>query len=582
MRRAVLVAAFLAGCSGNQKPDPFATAWQGNGAQAMSQLAQRLDAAPPAGPAVAVGVGRSGLVATLLDGSGTWSYRAELDARPVIAGNLVVASGESRAFALDARSGRLLWSVISRGQRLVGAGDDGKLSVLSMAELGGGRSILVVNRSGDVIRRYSPLAPTGNPAAVGGHAFIPWGEHNVSAIDLESGEEVARLALPHTVSHALNIGGELYFGEQELTRFDAAIGQPDAHHLTLPESDLPGNPIWHGNGTRVSLPDAQPKEQARLLARPSFEGGTLGLSDQAYAAVYQSIVLGLSSSKATLHWVHTLPRGVVGGAAAQGGFVLCMNDGRVLQIDVRGGSAPERALGQPLRSCVVQAGDHRVSATSPPAPLSEQLSAAVQLPDSELLPAQRWLLGKLAERPDAEVTQHLIEIAVNPRTPPVLAEETGKLIAQCRSGKEHMLAALEDHYDYLSESRRPPPVGALAEALAAMGEQRAAPLLAEHLNDPANSAEDARRVAKALAALATAEEYDDLRTFFTLYRATADQSALIEAVLSVAKALHRVGGERGHQLLEQAADDPLTHPAVKQGISEIVRSHPHAVGSTAR
>ena len=49
----------------------------------------------------------------------------------------------------------------------------------------------------------------------------------------------------------------------------------------------------------------------------------------------------------------------------------------------------------------------------------------------------------------------------------------------------------------------PPPVGALADALAASGELRAAPLLAKHLNDPANSAQDVAHAARALIKLAT-------------------------------------------------------------------------------
>ena len=86
-----------------------------------------------------------------------------------------------------------------------------------------------------------------------------------------------------------------------------------------------------------------------------------------------------------------------------------------------------------------------------------------------------------------------------------------------------MLAALERHYDFLSGELLAPPVGPLADALSAMKEQRAAPLLARHLNDPSTEVSDVERAARALSSLATPEELPSLRTFFALYRATADE-----------------------------------------------------------
>ena len=56
-----------------------------------------------------------------------------------------------------------------------------------------------------------------------------------------------------------------------------------------------------------------------------------------------------------------------------------------------------------------------------------------------------------------------------------------------------------------------------------MGEKRAAPLLAKHLNDPANSTDDVKRAALALEKLATPSELEELETFLALYRATAPQ-----------------------------------------------------------
>jgi outer membrane protein assembly factor BamB len=136
-----------------------------------------------------------------------------------------------------------------------------------------------------------------------------------------------------------------------------------------------------------------------------------------------------------------------------------------------------------------------------------------------------------------------------------------------------MLAALERHYDFLS-GNRPPPVGPLAVALAAIGDRNAAPLLAKHLNDPATATKDVPLVASALAELATSSETDELKTFFALYRATADEAPLVEAVVKVAQTLIRVGGPSGQEMVEFAATDPLTHPTVRSKLTETIYRKP--------
>jgi hypothetical protein len=168
------------------------------------------------------------------------------------------------------------------------------------------------------------------------------------------------------------------------------------------------------------------------------------------------------------------------------------------------------------------------------------------------------------------VTAALIDVASDPEAPATEQREARRRLALRRSGAEQMLAALQ-HHDDLASGRRPP-VGALADALAAMEEKRAAPLLAHQLNEPANSPEDVEHAARALTTLATPAEVDDLKVFFSLYHATADDEALVRAVVSVAETLMRVGGESERALVERAAGDPLTHPGVRQGLERIPTS----------
>jgi len=179
------------------------------------------------------------------------------------------------------------------------------------------------------------------------------------------------------------------------------------------------------------------------------------------------------------------------------------------------------------------------------------------------------------------VTKTLIDLTTSSRMPPDIRARARDLLALRRSGPELMLAALERRYDFLSGELLPPPVGPLADALAAMNERRAAPLLARHLNDPSTDSADVARAARALVVLATPAELPGLRTFFALYRATADEPALVQAVASVAAAMIRVGGSEGRALVERAARDPLTQPDVAKELSTMTAADGAALGARA-
>jgi hypothetical protein len=90
------------------------------------------------------------------------------------------------------------------------------------------------------------------------------------------------------------------------------------------------------------------------------------------------------------------------------------------------------------------------------------------------------------------------------------------------------------------------------------------------LNDPANTPNDVRRAARALVALATPAELEAVRTFFALYRATAEDDELVASVIDAAKIIVAVGGKDERDFVRRAADDPLTHPGVKDGIKAVV------------
>jgi outer membrane protein assembly factor BamB len=147
--------------------------------------------------------------------------------------------------------------------------------------------------------------------------------------------------------------------------------------------------------------------------------------------------------------------------------------------------------------------------------------------------------------------------------PATVAADVRAALAARRSGADAMLAALAKRRDFLDDVPVSPAVGPLADALAAMDEKRAAPLLAEHLLDPAAPAADVERVAAALAVLAGPAEVPALRSFFALYRSEAAEAPIVLAVARVASALERLGSG---DIVAAALRDPFTSEAVRSKI----------------
>lgn len=561
-----LVAALGVGaCGGATARHPvFSTDWQNDHGRSIGELQRRLaKAEAPAGIPIAVGVTASGLVGAPLDGSAVWRSPADVRARPVVTGDVVVAMGRANVLLLDARSGQRLWELAHGGRTLIGAGDDGQVTALTLSTTGGRSALVTVDRSGNKLLELPSRRALGTPAVLGGVVFVPWGNQYVSAIEAATGEEVARLLMRDQVTRAMNLGGQLYFGQRVLLRFDEEVEhawQGGGHRFKVPERELPGQPRWFESGERFQPAAAAAREKIRLLALPRGEGERL------LAATYFRVALGMAGDQAKLRWVRRFERDVLGAAAAQGGFVFCDASGQVTAVDERGRTSASTELKERLQNCVVQAAAYEVEDGEGNTSLTEQLAEVVRLPDTELATAQRLLLEELAQLDDPQATQVLIELVSDATTPHELGARARVLLAGRRTGAEHMLKALERHYDFLSGVLRPPPVGPLAEALAALNERRAAPLLAEHLNDPANPPGDVQRAAKALERLAGPSEAEELKTFFAMYRASADQAEMTDAVLSVGRALLRLGGHEEIRLVRDAARDPLTQPAVKQGL----------------
>lgn len=556
----VALAALTASSCGGGALRPFSTDWTNDGGESIAHVLGALGPRTTGGVDVAVAVAKGGnrVLAVPLTGQPAWSYVHALDARPAVAGSVVVVSGAGEVVALDAQRGAVLWKRPTGGLALRGVGDDRESTALTFSgPSGSGTTLLVVDRAGHVKRQIETDLEAGTPAVYRGVVFVPWQSQYISAIDIESGEELGRAVLRDKASRAFTSGGRLYFGEAAYLRFDEHIAGSHSGHATrlaLPPRVLPGMAAMARPGTRPTPPLADATDRARLFARPAeAEGGGAAWDSYRYYATYFRYVYGLSATDGALAWVHAHTADVLGGSAVTGGVLLCDETGGLVALAAGSGEDVARlSFGEPIASCVVQAESYVApAAAGPSVGLDKQIALAVRERAPELVAGQLLLIDELARTSGAAATGTLIELADDAKVSPATMTASRDALAQRRDGAEFMLRALERHYDFLAGVETPPPVRALATALGAMREPRAAPLLAAHLEDPANLEEDVAAAAKALALLATPAELATLERFVRVHRASYCTSNDIQA--AVVASVHAIARLRGPAYLKSLA-----------------------------
>ncbi len=566
----------------------FSTDWTDDGGASIGRVWDRIGRTPvPPSADVVVGVG-SGvdkLIGLPLSGGSKWTFAHALDGRPVVSGSLVFGSGSGEVFALDASSGSVLWRRPTGGLALLGAGDDGSVSVVTLKRSGGtGSTLLAVTHDGRVVQQLEVDRPLGAAAVVAHLAFVPWAGQYVSVLDLASGDEIARATLRDMTSRAWTQSGALWFGQNAFVRMDGHIrdaSKGKASRVGLPARELPGTPVIMPSGAEPLGALAGAADKVHLYARPQPANGDDGaaISDDRWYATYFRIAMGFGQGQGKLAWVHSHATDFLGGAAAAGGLLLCDEDGKVTTLDAAsGGVVAEADVGEPLKACIVSVDGLRVhGAAEAGKPLVVQLADAVRADDPQLVVAQKLLLRELSTMEDETATRTLVDLASDPRTSPDMLPDARAALANRRNGAAAMEAALARHYDYLKDVLRPPPVGPIAQALGAMKEKGAAALLASHLLDPADTDDDVKQAAAALAVVAGPEQVPTLSQFFGMYRARADNDDLAAAVVSVGQALLSL--QKGAAVADAAKDDATVGYA-RERLQALVSAMPPATAPT--
>ncbi|HWO10262.1 MAG TPA: PQQ-binding-like beta-propeller repeat protein [Polyangiaceae bacterium] len=507
-----------------------------------------------------------------LDAVERWRVRAEVRGTPALAAERVLYVERGRIVALDARDGARRWALDARDASLLAAAASANRTALLSSDRAGRRSIAICDDSGRERLRVVADAVLGAPTLLGSLLLAPFGDGNVAAIDVESGAERGRARLGVRALDALLTPDGLFFGGPPWLRLDG--GAPYA----LPRRPLPG-PLASG-----SEPPSPGHDVTRLHVRPTRAASPA--AGDIYMASYGRIVLGLEREHGNLVWVAAVPGRVLAAENVGSGLLVCDESGGLRLFAAHtGGLVREWRLVQPPRQSLGEAAlvacalgpasrlESDAPPTAEPPPLLEQLARVLALSAPGMSDAQRFLARELAARPEPEATRVLIELITRRSLDRVLQSEAEDLLAIRRNGQDYMLAALSGG-EHAADATALPPIAALGEALAALGERRAAPLLARQLNRPAHAAAALTRAAAALEPLASEAEYHELSVFFSLHRTTADSPELMSAVISVGTTLLRVGGPKARSLITRATQDPLT-------VAEVRTALERALGATS-
>ncbi len=606
-----LAPSLLFGCASSSLNSHIDELWQWDGGVEASHVMQALkNQKVLENVPAAVGVTGRGLVGRTLPDGNLWKYDGAVDVLPTLVGDVAIFTGDGKVTMIDLRSGEIRFSVDASGRRLEGAGYNGKQAVLLLVDKDNAREdqIRTVGARGETLASITALARIGSPAAVGNVGLVPYSGQYVAGFDLNTGELIGRVLIRdglHTVK--VDEGNIFMLGAGATLLNSDVTSAPESQSLKLKTREFPGEPVWPIDG---SMPRPARSQPVNLLAEPTPKEGQLAFATGAYAATYFEIVVAADQGGDAIRWVTSFNRSIAGADTSTAGPTVCLEDGSIWRLGWEDGTkVPAGSLESRLKTCVVTASTETVATSNRP-PLLNQIVETISSTGPDMVAMQRLLLTELARTPSAETTRALLAIAQNPLVSSDLGRRAAQLLAVQTEGGEEMVRALvesapkatstkseakppvppqppaespskeesekaweEDAKKELDaaprepapkqRSLRPPPVGALAQALLRLKTAGAAAALAPYLSDPSLQASELKDVLATVTALGDDKQIPDVQALLDSYKNTGGEPALLDALVMAASFLFAHLDEAGKAKLRASLDESLTHPDLK-------------------
>lgn len=578
---ALLASAPLAGCGGgggagnvvtvSGKPFTLEAANDPKNDRAQEATLAALAKAPPAAvPDVAIAItGTQELTGLDLTSGKTWTFSHAFDARPRLAGPVVVGQGGNEVFALDAKTGAPKWKTAKVKGKLIGAGADGEIVALTSKDEAG-YHLYVFGEGGNALGDKTTEAELAAPGVAGGIVLVPWKAQFVTAFDARSGDQLATFSIKNETTRVLAVGGALYAGQGRLFRVDANLPKAQPSDLLAPPAALPGvfrRELYVGP-VQQDPPKATAVDQTLLAGRPTPSGATFE-QGKIYGAYYR-LLMGLDAATAKPAWVISSKEDFIAAAATKDGVVAVDEGGNVLLVSASNGAITKTlSFGKPALAAEVEVDGLAIGKGDAP-PLPKQIAAALSLRSADLATAQVFLAQALATVEDEDATLVLLDVADDPRTASVLRDEARAQLATRKNGATAMINRLGRHASFLRDTAAPP-VGPIATSLALQGKKEAVPLLLSHLNDPATPSKDLVPTATAIVALASPADLPQIKRFITMYRGSAQGApAISDAIGILAGGLLKLGDAKDKAWVKEVAEDPTSDLDVRTTLGKLL------------
>jgi hypothetical protein len=305
----------------------------------------------------------------------------------------------------------------------------------------------------------------------------------------------------------------------------------------------------------------------------------------------------------TLAWAQLVDTDVARAQASASGLWLVTEAGILLQLDAATGEPKSpQSLGVRIASADVRPGSQAAAsavagsagAVAPlgaaPATAGEPQPAAAGAAvadrperarlqaslrrvaddtDARLLPARMLAVDELARLDTASATGDLLAIYAAPNTPAGLRDRIAKRLRERTIGAEYLVAALEQHQDFLEE-RPAPPLRAIVPGLVTQHETRAVPGLVGQLFDPNTPVSDLGMVVSAIDALSGDAGREPLQRFFAMYKADSALANDPSALVLAAQGLLARNDAPSRTMLEAARDDAGTSAGLREQLASLL------------
>lgn len=599
----------IVGCGGVSNR-AFSPTYPDNQSAALALVLDRLKAQPPSeGGSVVVGLDVDGQLFAADPAAATIRWKVpvgEASAAPQIAGDQVVFSegGEVVIRSLKDGSERLRRRLGEMDW--IGAGGQGEL-VAWVARRGDrleARSRLVVARGDSIELDMQVDRPLGIPTVAGGMVIVPWSGQNISVIDIEKGDEIARLrAIDGMIDRAQILGADVYVGQRGLYRLSASMlagRKAEAEYFEHRRKGLPGNASLGPDAYRRPPPAAAATHRIRASWRPMVQDGAVQPADETVYLTFYRLVFGLPTEGEGVRWAYVHGRDIVGSAVVAGGMWAIDQEGTLLFFTPDGQVRTVGSLGTRVRVAALRASEAPAEEADPSdggetatprakrgraneerdgeLALAKALKAVVALPDARLVAGRVFAAQLLAGLEVEEATVALLEICGAKRMPPDVRRATCDVLSTRTNGVEHLRKALGNHASFLDEVGVPP-VGALAAAVAQQRDKKSLPALLEHLDDPATPVTDLQELGRAIASIGGTKAYEPLMSFLRLYHADGDDPAMTAALVTFGELVIALKEKDGRKALSELVADAHTSAALREKLSKVLAASSEAAGS---